>query len=281
MAKWNHDERKLEAKLVYYGPALGGKTTTLCALHRLADPETAGNFVSIRSADDATLLFDLLPFDLAGILGYRLSLQVFTVPGQIRNDTTRKMVLADADALVFVADSSVARKQQNVWSLQNLRMNMRAVGLDARLPIVYQWNKRDVPGAAPVSQVAGSLGAVADDGHETIAIRGHGVLDPFVTACKAMLERIVAGADETTSARIDAADLDRDIRRAFRPWFVRETQLREGSSSPVAQPGDPIVLDGTDLLECAVRSCIELGIRLSARGDRDEAAVPLCETTKR
>jgi GTPase SAR1 family protein len=113
VAQWNITERTLYAKLVYYGPALGGKTTNLQVLHRVTDPDGRQKLVSINTADDRTLFFDLLPFDLGHLLGYKVALKVYTVPGQVRYDATRRAVLAGADGVVFVADSDGSRERDN------------------------------------------------------------------------------------------------------------------------------------------------------------------------
>ena len=113
MAQWNHVDKTLYAKLVYYGPAFGGKTSNLEALHRLTDPSGRQNLLSVKTAGDRTLFFDLLPFDLGSILGYQVGIKIYTVPGQVRYDTTRQIVLAGADAVVFVADSTAEREEQN------------------------------------------------------------------------------------------------------------------------------------------------------------------------
>src|SRR5882672_10144714 len=125
MAQWNQKDRMLHAKLVYYGPALGGKTTSLRALHRLTDPDAREKLVAINTADDRTLFFDLLPFELGSLLGYKVAMKLYTVPGQVRYDATRRIVLAGADAVVFVADSDAAREQDNRQAWSNLSQNMR------------------------------------------------------------------------------------------------------------------------------------------------------------
>ena len=155
MAQWNRTERTLYAKLVYYGPALGGKTTNLRVLHAITDPDGKEKLVSVETADDRTLFFDLLPFELGSVLGYRVAVKLYTVPGQVRYDRTRKLVLAGADAVIFVADSDPAREQENRLAWDDLRRNMRANGLDPKaVPVLVQLNKRDLAGAAPAASMA-------------------------------------------------------------------------------------------------------------------------------
>jgi signal recognition particle receptor subunit beta len=181
VAQWRHADRTLCAKLVYYGPALGGKTTNLRSLHRITDPEGVETLLSVNTAADRTLFFDLLPFDLGTILGYKVALKVYTVPGQVRYDATRRVVLAGTDAVVFVADSSRTARGDNRASLENLRVNLHANGFDPdTLPIRYQFNKQDLPDAAAPEEVADWLGVDPDRGHAAVAIADRGVLEIFV-----------------------------------------------------------------------------------------------------
>lgn len=244
-----------EIKLVFYGPALGGKTTTLGALQRILDPRQASELISIRTPDDRTLLFDLLALELGEIGGRRVSLKLLTVPGQVPHDTARRVVLQAADGLIFVADSSPGRREQNVWSLQNLRMNMRVAGLDPEeLPIVYAFNKQDLAEAAEPEQVAGWLGIDAARGFATVAAEGRGVFEPFAAACRAALRKIDGG-------RCAEADIDRQIELVFAPYAGRSGKLRRGGT----RAGSPIVLSGDDMLECAIRASVALAERLAGR----------------
>ena len=151
MVFFNYALRKLNAKIVYYGPALSGKTTNLEQIHRLTDPEGANRLISLNTAQDRTLFFDLLPFSLGKVSGYDFKIQLYTVPGQVQYNATRRVVLAGADAVVFVADSSEARFDANVESLYNLHENLKEYNLElGKIPFVMQWNKRDLPDALPV-----------------------------------------------------------------------------------------------------------------------------------
>ena len=262
MSQWNRAERVLFAKLVYYGPALGGKTTNLKVLHRLTDPEGRARLVSVDTSDDRTLFFDLLPFDLGSVLGYKVAVKLYTVPGQVRYDATRRVVLAGADAVVFVADSDPAREADNRAAWDNLRRNMRANRLDpASVPIVVQLNKRDVQDAVEPATMERTLGLDAGRGIEAVASEGDGVVETFVVACRAMLERIVAMAEPVTRKSLDAGDLALQMERTFAPLLARATATPRLPSTPAGS--QPLIPDGANLLERAVATGVSLGSELA------------------
>ena len=262
MAQWSHAEKVLVAKLVYYGPALGGKTTNLQALHGITDPRGTHKLVSLKTADDRTLFFDLLPFDLGRIFGYTVTLKLFTVPGQVRYDGTRRLVLAGADAVIFVADSSRGRRDACRTSFDNLRYNMRANRLDpARVPVLLQCNKQDLPDAAPPDEVAAWLGMPGQEAFPAVAVHGRGVLETFVAAARRMLERLVLLTDEKQRREIDLQELQRGVDRAFAPHLARLAAEGMCQAAP-AGPSDAIVLDEEGSLEQSVQASLRLGDRL-------------------
>jgi len=265
LAQWSLSDRTLYAKLVYYGPALGGKTTNLKTLHRLTDPESASKLLSLNTTDDRTLFFDLLPFELGSILGYKVAMKLYTVPGQVRYDATRRVVLAGADAVVFVADSDRSREKETRGALENLRINMRANRLNpATVPVLFQFNKQDLPGAASPKEVSSWLGIEPLRGFPAVASEGRGVLETFVAACKAMLERLVAFADARTRKALKPEELSGQIDRAFAPHFARQVAL----SSPAPSEPAPMVFLGENLLELSVQSSLELGDQLASERTR-------------
>lgn len=149
MAEYQANERKLLLKVVYYGPALSGKTTNLMQLHALLRPQRKGELMVMETRDDRTLFFDMLPIGMRSG-GLDLRLKLYTVPGQVQHDSTRKAVLSRVDGVIFVADSRVAQQENNAHSFENLADNLQKVGLDIeRLPLVVQFNKRDVADAVP------------------------------------------------------------------------------------------------------------------------------------
>jgi signal recognition particle receptor subunit beta len=190
MAQYKYDTREIIAKLVYYGPSCSGKTTNLQWLHCKLDPRNVGQLFSLETQGDRTLFFDLLPLNLGKIRGMDLRLKIYTVPGEVKYNTTRKMVLSGADAVVFVADSDPKRHDLNVASLKNLADNLVANGLHFNtIPLVFQYNKRDLPQADPIPVLdkkfndrnLPSFGSVAIDAND------YGVLESFIAILSSMV----------------------------------------------------------------------------------------------
>ena len=156
MAEFIDEENKLVVKLVYYGPALSGKTTNLMRLHDLIAPGSCGELMTFETKGDRTLFFDLLPLAIRSDNGFCIKLKLFTVPGQVAHDATRKAVLSRADGVVFVADSQKSQGVSNFESFDNLEKNVHRVGLDFdNLPLVIQFNKRDLPDIISQEEVYG------------------------------------------------------------------------------------------------------------------------------
>jgi signal transduction histidine kinase/signal recognition particle receptor subunit beta len=281
VAQWSLADRTLYAKLVYYGPALGGKTTNLRVLHRLTDPDGKERLVSVNTADDRTLFFDLLPFELGNVLGYKVAVKLYTVPGQVRYDATRRVVLAGADAVVFVADSDRAREQDNRQSWNNLQRNMRATRLDpAAVPILVQLNKRDLPSAAPEESMRPWFGLSPGLGVPAVACEGKGVLETFLAASHAMLERLVAIAEPQTRRTLDAGELAAQLDAAFAPHLARRAE--SAASAVVAHATSaPVVLESSDLLESAVASGVALGAQLADEHGRASRLTREAESLRR
>ena len=146
MVQFNFAERTIKAKVVYYGPAQSGKTTNLEHIHRLTDPANNNRMISLNTAQDRTLFFDLLPFSLGAISGYDFKVQLYTVPGQVQYNATRRVVLAGADAVVFVADSRRSLLKENTAAFENMKVNLLANRLvPEKVPLVLQYNKQDLP----------------------------------------------------------------------------------------------------------------------------------------
>jgi signal recognition particle receptor subunit beta len=170
--------REISIKIVYYGPGLGGKTSSLQYIHRALRPDSKGQLVSLATGADRTLYFDFLPVKLPKLRGYAIRVQLYTVPGQVHYNSTRKLVLAGADGVVFVADSQQERTGANVESLDNLRENLAEQGLRLdQVPHVIQLNKRDVPQIQTPEEMINSLNAHRAPVFETVATNGRGVFE--------------------------------------------------------------------------------------------------------
>ncbi len=180
MVELNHRERTIKVKLVYYGPPVGGKTTNLQILHRCADARRRGELISINSAQDRTILFDLLPLKTQGFRGFDLRLQILAVPGQAMYSATRRLVLKGADSLVFVANSALDRWEENIQSLREMTQNLLSHHLDPMaMPLVFQYNKRDLPQVLEVEALDRALNARRAEVIPAVAVRGEGVLETF------------------------------------------------------------------------------------------------------
>jgi signal recognition particle receptor subunit beta len=180
MVELNHRDRTIKVKLVYYGPPVGGKTTNLQILHRTAVANRRGELISINSAQDRTILFDLLPLRTPGFRGFDLRLQVLAVPGQAMYSATRRLVLKGADSLVFVANSALDRWEENIQSYKEMTQNLLTHRLDPQqMPLVLQYNKRDLPQVLEVEALDRALNTRQTDVVPAVAVRGEGVLETF------------------------------------------------------------------------------------------------------
>jgi hypothetical protein len=187
----SHRERVVRAKIIYYGPAAGGKTTNLVVLHQRADPKRRGEMVSVNSTQDRTILLDLLPMKTPAFRGYELRFQVIAVPGQRMYAASRKLLLNGADSVVFVANSAADRWEETLSSLREMNQNLIAHGLDpTTIPLVYQYNKRDLPEVTPMEAMDRTLNARRTASFPAVAIREEGVLETFAAALKLTMDHI-------------------------------------------------------------------------------------------
>jgi signal recognition particle receptor subunit beta len=174
----NYVAREINCKIVYYGPGLGGKTTNLQHLYDITSAENKGKLISLATETERTLFFDFLPIDLGQIRGLRTRFHLYTVPGQVFYDASRKLILRGVDGVVFVADSQEERLDANLESLSNLDQNLKDHGYDmAKIPYVLQINKRDLPNATPVEQLQRMLLVKGEPVFEAVATNGTGVLE--------------------------------------------------------------------------------------------------------
>jgi signal recognition particle receptor subunit beta len=189
---------EITCKLVYYGPGLCGKTTNLEKIYDNPKMSNKGKMISMSTETDRTLFFDFMPMELGSIGGQKIRVQLYTVPGQVFYDATRKLVLRGADGVVFVADSQVSMKESNIESLENLKTNLRLNRLDPeKIPIVYQLNKRDLPNVSPPEEMREYLGAGDAPVLEATAISGEGVSQTLRAAVALMLDNVKGNVDIT------------------------------------------------------------------------------------
>ncbi|HEX7809202.1 MAG TPA: GTPase domain-containing protein, partial [Thermoanaerobaculia bacterium] len=193
MVLFNHATREMTAKIVYYGPGLCGKTTNLMVIFDKLDPKSKGKMLSLATKTDRTLFFDLLPVDIGKVGPFNLKIQLYTVPGQVFYNETRKLVLKGADSVVFVADSQPAMVEANRESFANLLENLEENQIDVNdTPVVIQFNKRDLPGVLPVDQLQEALGFEGYPYTEAAAIRGDGVMETFKLISKITAKHLFA-----------------------------------------------------------------------------------------
>jgi signal recognition particle receptor subunit beta len=212
------DKREIQLKVVYYGPALSGKTTNLIAIHRHAAPSSRGRLMTLETKDDRTLFFDLLPMHFESDSGLSVAIKVFTVPGQVIHDATRRIVLQGADAVAFIADSQISETAANQASFRNLRKNLTENGLDIKgMPLVIQFNKRDLPNIRSDSEID----MLAEKGREpvfkAIATEGEGVMETFFGLLELTWERLNAWHSLEEKFQVDGAALLATLRRQLTP----------------------------------------------------------------
>lgn len=184
----NYASREINCKIVYYGPGLCGKTTNLQWIYDKTNAATKGKLISLATETERTLFFDFLPLELGAIRGFKTRFHLYTVPGQVFYDASRKLILKGVDGVIFVADSQHERMDANVESLRNLADNLKLQGYDLRtIPYVLQLNKRDLPRATPVSLMLKTLRVKNEDYFEAVATKGAGVFETLKAAARQVL----------------------------------------------------------------------------------------------
>lgn len=190
----NHHTKEINCKIVYYGPGLGGKTTNIQWIYQKTSSGNKGQMVSLNTENERTLFFDFLPLDLGEIRGFKTRFHLYTVPGQVFYEASRRLILRGVDGIVFVADSQLERMEANLESLESLEANLTLQGYDPnRVPMVMQWNKRDLPNTTPVSDLSARLNRRKLAEFEAVAFRGEGVFDTLKMISKTVLLNIKGG----------------------------------------------------------------------------------------
>lgn len=190
----NYASREINCKIVYYGPGLCGKTTNLQFVYQKTAPDAKGKMISLATETERTLFFDFLPLSLGEIRGFKTRFHLYTVPGQVFYDASRKLILKGVDGVVFVADSQEERIDANIESLENLRINLKEQGYDLdKLPYIIQYNKRDLPGAMSVDELRRELNTTNVPEFEACATTGEGVFETLKAVAKLILVDLKKG----------------------------------------------------------------------------------------
>jgi signal recognition particle receptor subunit beta len=190
----NYASREINCKIVYYGPGLCGKTTNLQYVYQKTAPDAKGKMISLATETERTLFFDFLPLSLGEIRGFKTRFHLYTVPGQVFYDASRKLILKGVDGVVFVADSQEERIDANIESLENLRINLKEQGYDLdKLPYIIQYNKRDLPGAMTIEELRLELNTTNVPEFEACATTGEGVFETLKAVAKLILVDLKKG----------------------------------------------------------------------------------------
>jgi mutual gliding-motility protein MglA len=190
----NYASREINCKVVYYGPGLGGKTTNLQYIYDSTAPQAKGKLISLATETDRTLFFDFMPLELGTVRGFKTRFHLYTVPGQVYYDASRKLILKGVDGVVFVADSQDERMDANIEALYNLEENLESQGYNLNeIPYVLQLNKRDLPNVAPLEELTSELNRKGEPIFEAVATDGTGVFDTLKAVAKQVLTELRNG----------------------------------------------------------------------------------------
>jgi len=191
MSMINYASREINCKIVYYGTGLGGKTTNLEYIYSRVNPDTKGKMISLATETERTLFFDFLPIDLGEIRGFKTRFHLYTVPGQVYYNASRRLILKGVDGLVFVADSQATRAEANIESMHNLYENLETYGYDLQtIPFAIQYNKRDMPNVLPVEELRAQINPMGVSDFEGVAIEGKGVFETLSCVSKLVVKAL-------------------------------------------------------------------------------------------
>jgi len=254
MVQFNFTERTIKAKVVYYGPAQSGKTTNLEQIHRLTDPAANNRLISLNTAQDRTLFFDLLPFSLGAVSGYDFKIQLYTVPGQVQYNATRRVVLAGADAVVFVADARRSLAKENQAAFENMKVNLLANRLvPEKVPLVLQYNKQDLPEIMSEAELNKTLNPWGRPALAAVAAQGKGVIECFVAVVQDMLAAIAVKYNLKEKG-LDPASVPGVVQDAFAEVLKNAAAAAPApaaQSSPPPRSAKVVVSHQTDSLHAA------------------------------
>jgi len=191
----NYSSREINCKIVYYGPGLCGKTTNLQYIYNRTNPNAKGKMISLATETERTLFFDFLPLSLGEIRGFKTRFHLYTVPGQVFYDASRKLILKGVDGVVFVVDSQISRMEANIESIENLRFNLQDQGYDLdKIPYVIQYNKRDLPNVVSVEELRSLINPGKVPDFESVSTTGQGVFDTLKAVAKLVLTELKRGS---------------------------------------------------------------------------------------
>jgi signal recognition particle receptor subunit beta len=243
MVQINFARREVNCKIVFYGPGLSGKTTNLEIIHKKVPDTARGNLTSIATEQDRTLFFDFMPLDLGQVAGMKTKLFLYTVPGQVYYDSTRKLVLQGADGVSFIADSDPNRMNDNIESFKNLERNLKDYGVDIRkIPLVIQYNKRDLPGALSVAELNAKVNSIGAPVFEAVAVKGEGVMQTLKGISKLVVDRLneeYAPVKSPAAAAVAAAPQARPAAPTPAPAPRPATSVPQQAPAPRPAPPPP------------------------------------------
>jgi len=241
MVQINFARREVNCKIVFYGPGLSGKTTNLEIIHKKVPDTARGNLTSIATEQDRTLFFDFMPLDLGQVAGMKTKLFLYTVPGQVYYDSTRKLVLQGADGVSFIADSDPNRMSDNIESFRNLEKNLKEYGVDIRkIPIVIQYNKRDLPGALSVAELNAKMNSIGAPTFEAVAVKGEGVMQTLKGISKLVVDRLNEEYAPVKTAATPAPAAQPAARPASAPaMHAAAPRTAPVPAAPASRPASP------------------------------------------
>lgn len=192
----NYNAKEIHCKVVYYGPSLGGKTTNIQWVYQKTADDQKSKLVALNTDIERTLFFDFLPLNLGDIRGFKTRFHLYTVPGQVVYDASRKLILKGLDGVIFVADSQIERMEENLESLKNLERNLEQQGYDIReIPLIMQYNKRDLPNAASLTELRSQLNPFNAPDFEAVASEGKGVFESLKVVSKSIINVLKGGSN--------------------------------------------------------------------------------------
>src|SRR4051812_32186881 len=251
MVQFNFNERTIKAKVVYYGPAQSGKTTNLEQIHSRTDPGGTSRLISLNTAQDRTLFFDLLPFSLGAVSGYDFKIQLYTVPGQVQYNATRRVVLAGADAVVFVADAPRSPAKEKQAAFENMKVNLLANRLvPEKVPLVLQYNKQDLPEIMSASELDKSINPWGRPAIGAVAAQGKGVIECFVAVVQDMLSAIAVKYNLKEKG-LDPASVPAVVQEAFAEVMRTAAAVIPDPAAAPPRSAKVVVSQQTDSLHAA------------------------------